>query len=314
MRLRIGQPPSGTESAWVPGDDREGQAAGVLGALPPSLSPVRPSGIQIGLLVLTVFSTLLVGAAHEGVNPFARPFALLHGLPFAATLLAILFVHEMGHYLTARRYGVEVTLPYFIPAPTLLGTFGAFIRIRSPMTDRRALVAIGAAGPIAGFLVALPAVWVGVATSRVAPIPDGAALELGESLVLSAVVRSVHGPIPDGQDLLLSSVGLAAWAGILVTALNLLPIGQLDGGHVVYGLLGRWSRWVGLGTVAVMLVMSRWWSGWIVWCILPIIFGLRHPPPVDPDRPLDARHRLIGVVAFILLVLCFTPVPLRIKP
>jgi membrane-associated protease RseP (regulator of RpoE activity) len=263
---------------------------------------------------MTVLSTLIVGAAHEGVNPFAGPFALLRGLPFAATLLAILFVHEMGHYLTARRYGVEVTLPYFIPAPTLLGTFGAFIRIRSPMTDRRALVAIGAAGPIAGFLVALPAVWIGVATSQVGPVPDGAALELGESLLLSAVVRSVHGPMPEGYDLLLGSVGLAAWAGILVTALNLLPIGQLDGGHVAYGLLGRSSRWVGLATVAAMLVLSRWWSGWIVWCILPIIFGLRHPPPVDPHRPLDPWHRWVGIVAFILLALCFTPVPLKIKP
>ncbi len=281
---------------------------------PPRLSPVQPNRLQIGLFLATVVSTVLVGATHEGVNPFGTPLAWLGGVPFAATLLGILFVHEMGHYLTARRYGVEVTLPYFIPAPTLLGTFGAFIRIRSPMTDRRALVAIGAAGPIAGFLVALPAMWIGVATSRVGTAPQGGGVELGECLVLSAVIRAVHGPIPAGQDLLLNSVGLAAWAGLLVTALNLLPLGQLDGGHVAYALLGPRSGWVGFGAIAVMLALSRQWPGWIAWCILPLVFGLRHPPPLDPHRPLDARHRLIGLAALLLLVLCFTPVPLRIQP
>jgi membrane-associated protease RseP (regulator of RpoE activity) len=251
-------------------------------------TPVRPTRLQVGLFLLTVLSTLLVGAAHEGVNPLANPAQLLRGTPFAATLLGILFAHEMGHYLAARRRGVDVTLPYFIPAPTLLGTFGAFIRVRSPMSDRGALLEVGAAGPIAGFLVALPAAWIGVASSRFGSIPEGGGwLELGESLLLKGIVRLVHGPVPAGQDLLLSPVGLAAWAGILVTALNLLPLGQLDGGHVAYALCGRRrSYWIGLGTIAVMLVLSRSWPGWIIWCVLPIIFGLRHPPPIDPDRPL----------------------------
>lgn len=280
----------------------------------PHPARVRPSPIQAVLFLTTVASTLIVGAAHEGVDPFSTPFAFLRGAPFAVTLLGILFVHEMGHYVTSRRYGVDVTLPYFIPAPTLLGTFGAFIRIRSPMTDRRALVAIGAAGPIAGFLAALPAVWLGVSTSRVGPVPEGSALELGESLLLAGVVRWVHGPMPEGQDLILNSVGLAAWAGILVTALNLLPLGQLDGGHVAYGLLGRASRWVGFAAIAVMLVLSQWWAGWIAWCVLPLVFGLRHPPPIDPHRPLDPPHRFVGFAAILILVLCFTPVPLRIRP
>jgi len=280
--------------------------------LGPRLSPVRPSRLQIALFLLTVVSTLLVGALHEGVDPFAAPFAWLHGLPFAIALLSILFVHEMGHYVTARRYGVEVTLPYFIPAPTLLGTFGAFIRVRSAIADRRALVAIGAAGPIAGFLVAVPATWIGIATSQVGPVPAGATLELGDSLLMKALVRLIHGPLPAGQELLLNAVGLAGWAGVLVTALNLLPLGQLDGGHVAYALWGRRSRLVAVAAIGVMLVLARQWPGWIAWCVLAVIFGLRHPPLVDPERPLGRWHQVLGVIAFMLLILCFTPVPLRI--
>jgi membrane-associated protease RseP (regulator of RpoE activity) len=284
--------------------------------LPPgreALSPVRPSPIQIALFLATVLSTLFVGALHEGADPIARPATLWRGIPFAVTLLSILFVHEMGHYITARRSGVEVTLPYFIPAPTLLGTFGAFIRMRPPIRDRGSLLMIGAAGPIAGFLVALPAVWIGVATSHLAAVPD-AAIQLGDSLVMRAAVAIIHGPIPAGQDLLLNSVGLAAWAGILVTALNLLPIGQLDGGHVAYALFGRAAVWIGLGAIAAMLMLARAWPGWIAWCVLPIVFGLKHPAPADPERPLELRHRLVGLVALIVFAVCFIPVPLRLNP
>ena len=163
------------------------------------LSPVRPSVVQIGLFLATILSTLFVGALHEGADPFSRPGSLVRGIPFAVTLLSILFVHEMGHYITARRSGVEVTLPYFIPAPTLLGTFGAFIRMRPPIRDRGSLLMIGAAGPIAGFLVALPAVWTGVATSHLAAVPD-TSIQLGDSLVMRAAVWLIHGPIPAGQD------------------------------------------------------------------------------------------------------------------
>lgn len=280
---------------------------------PRVLSPVKPSAVQIGLFLATVLSTLLVGALHEGADPIAQPAALVRGIPFAVTLLSILFVHEMGHYITARRSGVEVTLPYFIPAPTLLGTFGAFIRMRPPIRDRGALLMIGAAGPLAGFLVALPAVWIGVATSHLAAVPD-AAIQLGDSLVMRAAVWLIHGPIPPGQDLLLNSVGLAAWAGILVTALNLLPIGQLDGGHVAYALFGRASVWIGMSAIAGMALLARAWPGWIAWCVLPLIFGLRHPAPADPERPLELRHRLVGIAALIVFVICFIPVPLRLNP
>jgi membrane-associated protease RseP (regulator of RpoE activity) len=250
---------------------------------------------------------------HEGANPFAAPGTLSRGIPFAVTLLTILTVHEMGHYVAARRSGVAVTLPYFIPAPTLLGTFGAFIRMQSPVTDRGALVMIGAAGPLAGFLVAVPAVWIGVATSHLAAVPD-AALELGDSLVMRSAVAMIHGPIPPGQDLLLNSIGLAAWAGILVTALNLLPVGQLDGGHVAFALFGARSRWIAIGAIAGMIFLAREWAGWIAWCVLPLVFGFRHPPVLDPDRPLRLRHRLVGLCALAVLVVCFIPVPLRLKP
>ncbi len=264
------------------------------GERPSAPSPVWPTPVQAALFLATVASTLLVGAMHEGANPFTAPETLVRGIPFAATLLSILLVHEMGHYIAARRSGVLVTLPYFIPAPTLLGTFGAFIRMRSPVTDRGALVMIGAAGPLAGFLIALPALWIGVATSHLGVIPD-VAIQLGDSLIMRAAVAVIHGPIPAGQDLFLNSVGLAAWAGILVTALNLLPIGQLDGGHVAYALFGAKSRWIALG-------------------VLPLLFGLRHPPPLDPERPLRLRHRVVGLAALVVFVLCFIPVPLRLKP
>jgi membrane-associated protease RseP (regulator of RpoE activity) len=273
-----------------------------------------PSPVQIGLFLVTLLSTLVVGAFHEGANPLASPAALVRGIPFAVTLLGILLVHEMGHFLAARRAGVAVTFPYFLPAPTLLGTLGAFIRIRSQVTDRRALLTIGAAGPIAGFLVALPAVWIGVATSHLALVPGEGAIQLGDSLLMKAVVRAVHGAIPAGHDLMLNSVGLAAWAGILVTALNLLPIGQLDGGHVAYALLGARSRWVALAAIGGMLYLAREWPGWYAWCVLPLIFGFRHPPLLDPERPLRRRDRLVGLVAFGLLIVCFIPVPLRLNP
>jgi membrane-associated protease RseP (regulator of RpoE activity) len=276
------------------------------------LPPIRPSLIQIGLFILTVGSTLLVGALHDGAD-LDGPRALLRGVPFAAALLSILFVHEMGHYLTARGHGVEVTLPYFIPAPTLLGTFGAFIRIRSAITDRRALLAIGAAGPIAGFLVAVPVLWIGISTSVVTQVPPEATLELGESLLMKGLIRLIHGSLPPGQDLLLNAVGLAGWAGILVTALNLLPLGQLDGGHVAYALFGRGSRWIALPAIGIMLGMSFLWPGWIVWCLLAILFGLRHPPLQNPHRPLRRRDWVLGAAALILLLICFTPVPLRLN-
>ncbi len=314
MHRGAGEDMTNHHDRFAPSGEEAGPAppAWPVADVGPRLSPVKPSRVQLGLFLLTIVSTLLVGAMHAGVNPLAAPFAFVHGVPFAGALISILFVHEMGHYFTARRYGVEVTLPYFIPAPTLLGTFGAFIRIRSAITDRRALVAIGAAGPIAGFLVAVPATWIGVATSQVGPVPAGVSLELGDSLLMWALIRLIHGPLPVGQDLLLNAVGLAGWAGILVTALNLLPLGQLDGGHIAYALWGGRSRAVTIAAIGTMLGLSWLWPGWIAWCVLALVFGLRHPPLRDPTRPLDRRHRLLGAAAFLLLVLCFTPVPLRI--
>ncbi|MBI2081113.1 MAG: site-2 protease family protein [candidate division NC10 bacterium] len=261
------------------------------------------------LFVATLLTTLFVGALHQGADPLSDPRTLAAGLPFAATLLAILGVHELGHYFTAKAYGIRVTLPYFIPAPIGLGTFGAFIRMKSPVTDRRALLDVGIAGPLAGLVLAIPAVLVGLRLSTVVPA-QGAGLGLGSSLLFLLLQAIAVGPIPDGLDILLHPVAFAGWIGLFVTALNLLPIGQLDGGHIAYALLGRRHRQVAMGTAALLVALGIFfWQGWLVWAVLAMAMGFQHPPPLDDVTPLDARRRLLALGAFALLLLLITPAP-----
>lgn len=279
----------------------------------PSERPSRSGRwVNVLLLLLTLVTTVFVGAMNRGAHPWANPWSAVQGLPFAITLLSILGVHELGHYFTARRYGITVTLPYFIPAPVGLGTFGAFIKMKSPVTDRRALFDVGIAGPLAGLCVALPAIVVGLFWSELVPVGLGgqSGIALGTPLLFSLLQWLTLGPIPQGGDVLLHPVAFAGWIGLFVTALNLLPIGQLDGGHIAYALVGRHHRKVAiLALVALVGMGIAYWPGWLFWASLSMILGLKHPPPLNDVTPLDDRRRLAALGSLLLLLSVITPSP-----
>lgn len=298
----------------------------------PPRDPVWPALI---LFLLTVVSTLAVGAEFglsyaqnrepfSGYQdpfammllPFQHPALLALGIPFSFTLLLILFTHEMGHYVACRLYGIDASYPYFIPAPTLFGTFGAFIRIRSAITTRRALFDVGLAGPVAGFVVALPALAYGVATSRLVPgAEESSAVVFGHPL-LTRMLSALFHPNLDVTWLLLNPIGRAASIGLLVTALNLLPAWQLDGGHIMYSLTSarhaRVSLIVSLGLIGLGIVA---WHGWATWGIILLIVSLRfrHPPVYDQWQPLDPARRAWAVGALVIFALCFTPWPVTLQ-
>jgi membrane-associated protease RseP (regulator of RpoE activity) len=276
----------------------------------------RPSRARINLIlfVITVFTTLLAGSFYEQGN-------LLSGAPFAFTLLAILGTHEFGHYFVARYHQAAVTLPYFIPFPSLpgmlsLGTMGAVIQLRSPIHNRKQLFDIGVAGPLAGLVVAIPLLIYGLSQSPVQPPPtDSGYLQEGNSLLYLGLKYLVHGRVlpGDGLDVTMNSMTYAAWIGLFVTSLNLLPMGQLDGGHVAYALFGRRAWQLARITAGALLVLAfLGWQGWFLWVLLPFLFGLRHPPPLNDRTPLDARRRILGIVMILIFVLVFTPVPFRL--
>jgi Zn-dependent protease len=289
----------------------EGELAILRGA-PGAVRAGSNPWLHLLLFLATLLTTVFVGAMHRGANPFAHPASLVLGVPFALTLLAILGVHEFGHFVTARRYGMTVTLPYFIPAPVGLGTFGAFIKMKSPVTDRRALFDVGIAGPLAGLCLAVPAIVVGLSWSELVPEGPGGhvGIVLGSPLLFSLLQWLALGPVPDGIDVLLHPVAFAGWIGLLVTALNLLPIGQLDGGHVAYALVGRYHRTVAIVTLAALAVMGiAYWPGWLFWALLSLVLGLKHPPPLNDLTPLDRGRRAMGALAVVLLLSLITPSP-----
>ncbi len=270
--------------------------------------------LNLGLLLATLLTTLFVGALMEGADPLSQPLTLAQGLPFSASLLLILGFHELGHYVTARAYGVQVSLPYFIPLPLPpMGTMGAIIRMRSPIPNRKVLFDIGIAGPLAGLILAVPVLLVGLALSPVRAV-SGPVLQEGNSLAYLFFKWLLKGPIPPGADVMLHPMALAGWLGLFVTALNLMPLSQLDGGHIVYAALGRDHRkivWLFLGAMLILFVVSRW-EGWLVWIGLSVALGLRHPPPLDDLTPLDPPRRVLAVVALALLVLLLTPLPFAV--
>ncbi len=283
--------------------------------------------LHVLLFALTVASTTIVGATwyasflddFRGSISLPMPFAalLLRGFWYSGTILAILGCHELGHYFACRYYNVDASLPFFIPVPILLtGTMGAFIRIREPIPEKRMLFDIGIAGPIAGFVVAVPALFVGIAMSHVAKLPDSfTGYELGEPLLFKLASWLLWGSTPDGYSLNLHPIAFAAWFGLLATALNLFPIGQLDGGHISYAVLGPRSTYVTFATVAGTIGLASFASSWIVWTTLTIamliVFGPRHPRVPDEHVPLDGTRRLLALFALAMFVLCFTPAPIR---
>lgn len=284
---------------------------------PAAQKPSRP-WVHAVLFLATVVTTTTAGAMNVGVNPLATPSQLYRGLPFSITLLLILGVHEFGHYFASRRWNVQATLPYFIPMPFfLIGTMGAVIRIRSPIPNRKALFDIGVAGPLAGLTLAVPALIYGLSLSPVESVESlsGLVLTEGNSLLYLLLKRIVVGEIPPGYDVMLHPIAFAAWIGMFVTALNLLPIGQLDGGHIVYALFGGWHSVIASGAMLALIPLGFFtkWYGWLfMFVMILLVLGRRHPPPSDPYTELDPERRTLGWIMILIFVLCFIPVPITV--
>jgi membrane-associated protease RseP (regulator of RpoE activity) len=293
----------------------------------------RPYWLHILLLLLTIATTLIVGARMEynfvnGLPEFSiktvgdlfpvmwvyeRPARLAMGIPFSATLLGILLAHEFGHFLLAQKNSIYATLPYFLPAPLFIGTFGALIRIKSPIRSRRALFDIGIAGPIAGFLVAVPVLLWGLALSK--PMPaniEPSALEFGYPLIFRLCHHLLAPLMPHSVplgSLYLHPIGVAAWVGMFATALNLLPGGQLDGGHILYAVTPRVHKWVTRISIVVLVPLGVFfWRGWLLWAVILGFTGMRHP--LVPKWPgLNPARRWLALLALLMLVLTFALAP-----
>ncbi len=288
--------------------------------------PARRASSQIflpaALFLITVFTTLWAGAYQTNTTPFLGawrflvqdPSVLWRGVPFAATLLGILVTHELGHYVLSRIHRVPASLPLFIPGPPhFIGTFGAIIRMRGPILSRKALFDIGVAGPIAGFVVAVVALIIGLRLSKVVSGETAYGLHLGEPLLLQFMSWLVIGPLPPNTDVVLHPIGFAAWFGLFVTSLNLIPIGQLDGGHVAYALWGSRQRTMAVAIVPALIVLGFvGWPGWFLWAGMAGLWGLAHPPVQDPEVALGRTRIWVGWAALAIFVLTFAPVPFSV--
>lgn len=302
-------------------EDIDGEKYLTLTISAPGKRKSSPWITNLILFVLTVVSTLFAGALLSGENPLGDPAMLWVGMPFSSTIMAVLGLHELGHYLAARRYRLNVTLPYFIPFPTIIGTLGAVIRMRSPIHNRRMLLDIGAAGPITGFIVSIPITFFGLLHSHLEPIDEAmreGSIHLGSSLIFEALSRLALGSYPEGYDVVLHPVAFAGWVGLFVTSLNLLPIGQLDGGHIIYSLLGRRQEKVSTFIFAVLIVLGvvvfleTSWPGWFLWIFFILFLAkIPHPPVVDESVPLGRRRYVMGISTLVIFILTFIPDPVR---
>ena len=310
-------------------------------ALPRTQENLR---LHVGLFLATAYTTTVAGmfmspqlASMPVIDDWRiliDPRYLVYGLPFSTTLLIILVVHEMGHYVTSRRWGVRASLPYFIPFPSFIGTLGAVIKLRSQIPNRRALIDIGASGPIAGFVMSVIAWSAGLHMSKIVEARDVSAgtLALGHSLLSGWLGNWVIGDLPEGYTIMLHPVAFAGWLGLFVTVLNLLPMGQFDGGHIVYAIFGKKHRLISRATMVGLALMwllappYHWWDaqsmvrawydsrwvGWLVWLGLAALVGRHHPPLANPDVELDPARRWIGYASLAIFVLCFIPDPIQI--
>jgi membrane-associated protease RseP (regulator of RpoE activity) len=300
---------------------RDGNTDVIL-AMPGQLptSEARPL-LAVGLFIATFLSCLFAGGVlMGGETVLADGFQardLLNGWPFALGLLSILLAHELGHYFVARRYGAPVSLPYFIPMPfSPFGTFGAVINMKAPPANRRQLLAIAAAGPLAGFVLAVPVLIIGLMLSKVQPLPSGGYSMEGNSLLYAGIKFLIFGKLlpGGGEDVFLHQAAFAGWAGLLVTGLNLLPVGTLDGGHIVYALIGEKARYLTWPAIGLMAALSFVWNGWLLWAALLFLFGRYHAVPLNDITPLTGAGRAIAIAVIILFILTFVPVPLTIVP
>ncbi len=273
--------------------------------------------LPLALFICTVLTTVAAGALFEGADIFSDPALMLAGVPFSSSLLLILGTHELGHFFAAKRHNVVTTFPLFIPGPPIppmIGTFGAVIRIKSPITTKNALVEIGASGPLAGFIVALAVTSWGLDHSAIIEKSSvTGALGLGSSLIFEALTYLTFGPLKEGLDVSLHPVAFAGWIGMFVTAMNLLPIGQLDGGHIAYALLGRRQRPFSAVVISILVALGVFaWPGWFIWAALISILGLWHPPIENERESLDWKRRVIAIAALAVFILTFMPAPFYI--
>lgn len=305
----------------------------------------KPSNpwINLGLAIVTIVSVLFTGAIYECQGCMPTTLAQwLAGLPMMLAMMAILLAHEFGHYFAAKHHKVAVTLPYFIPLPIIspVGTMGAFIQLRQPFKTKKQLFDIGVAGPLGGLIFAIPLIFWGVANSTIQEINrgDSSVLE-GNSIFYLLVKYALHGqllpsfdrysdlpfwpeflrllagvlPTGGGTDIFINSLAFAAWFGLFVTAMNLLPVGQLDGGHIIYCLLGEKARWLGMALVGMMFVLGIfWWSGWLFWALLVFfVIGPGHPPPLNDLPSLGLPRTLLAYVMIFIFIILFMPNPLQ---
>ena len=237
------------------------------------------------------------------------------GLWYSIPALTILGAHEFGHYGYCRKYNVDATLPYFLPAPVLTGTLGAVIRIKEPFPSKKALFDIGIAGPIAGFLMLLPFLYFGIAWSQLVPKATANGIPLGEPLLLKAMSWWHFGKLGPETEVVLHPMAFAAWFGTIATALNLLPFGQLDGGHIAYAALGKRSAWASIGTLAVVIALAFVTPSWVLWAVvltaMAYLVGFSHPRIYDEHEPLDGKRIAVAVFALLMLIVCFTPFPIQ---
>ncbi|MCX6558469.1 MAG: site-2 protease family protein [Candidatus Aminicenantes bacterium] len=292
-------------------------------------NPFKKYAVNFLLFFLTLLATLVIGVqyhisyhsltlpAGSGFFTFLwrHPAAWLWGFAYSFSLLGILLVHELGHFFACRFHRIEATLPFFIPAPTLIGTFGAFIKIKSPFSSKKALFDVGLAGPLAGFLAALPVIFAGISLSRIVPkesLPAG--ISLGEPLIFKLITWLVLGPAAARQDILVHPMAFAGWFGLLATAFNLFPIGQLDGGHILHALVGKKSYHAGVASIVIIVVLGIFcWQGWLFWALIVTMVGLRHPPIYD-DEKIDTKRKILAGLALLIFVLSFTPAPIVLAP
>ena len=270
------------------------------------------------LFLLTCASVFITEGLAETQNAATGEleihWQIAAGLRMVAALMAILFTHEMGHYLACRAYGIDATLPFFIPAPLvnpLFGTFGAVIRIKSPFPHRRALFDVGLAGPLAGFAVCVPVLLLAMHEARVVPAATASGIELGDPLFFSLAFSLLRGAPPEGHTIVIGPLGRAAWFGLFVTGLNLLPVGQLDGGHALYALFRERAHQVARAVwwICVSLIVLAGPS-WILWAVLArFVIGIRHPPTLDDDQPLGRGRVVVALITLVVFAGCFLPQP-----
>jgi membrane-associated protease RseP (regulator of RpoE activity) len=285
------------------------------------------------LLIATALTTTIAGVEHwlgfraefsdVSLAPLLHSMTwyrlVVQGAWYSMTIMLILGAHELGHYFACRYYGIDASLPFFIPLPPfffMTGTLGAFIRIRQPIHTKRMLFDVGIAGPIAGFVFAVPALFIGLALSTVTRVPPQfTGLELGEPLLYKLAAWLVWGPVPDGYSVNMHPMAFAAWFGLLATMLNLFPIGQLDGGHIAYTVLGRRSALLTRVMVVVVIGLTFVSWSWLLWSVLLVamlfVFGVHHPPTLDDHVPLDPARKVLVAVALAIFILCFMPAPIQ---